>query len=115
MAVAKTIVTTDEIQRVVWQIVNKFRPMKVILFGSYADGRPTEDSDVDLLIVMDTDEQPIHTAARISAAIDHDFAIDILVFRPADLKASLERKGVFATEVMSKGIVLYEDRDERVG
>lgn len=113
MAVAKTIVAIDEIQKIVWQIVDKFHPRKIILFGSYADGQPTEDSDVDLLIVMDTDEQPIHTAARISAAIDHDFAMDILVFRPAELEASLQRKGVFAREVMSKGIVLYEDRDER--
>jgi uncharacterized protein len=114
MAVAKTIVTIDEIQRIAQQIVDKFHPKKIILFGSYADGQPTEDSDVDLLIVMDTDEQPIHTAARISASIHHAFAIDILVFRPADLEASLERKGVFTTEVMSKGIVLYEDRDERM-
>ena len=115
MAVAKTIVSMDEIKKVARQIVDKFRPQKVILFGSYADGQPTEDSDVDLLIVMDADEQPVHTAARISAAIAHEFAIDILVFRPAELEASLQRKGVFATEVMSKGIVLYEDRDDRVG
>ena len=115
MAVAKTIVTIKEIQKIARQIVEKFQPRKIILFGSYACGKPDEDSDVDLLVVMDTEEQPIHTAARISAAIDHDFAIDVLVFRPAELEASLQRKSVFATEVMSKGIVLYEDRDRRMG
>jgi predicted nucleotidyltransferase len=114
MAVAKTTVTIKEIQKVARQIVDKFHPRKVILFGSYADGKPDEDSDVDFLVVMETEEKSIHAAARISAAIDHDFAIDILVFKPSELEASLQRKGVFATEVMSKGIVLYEDRDKRV-
>ena len=104
----KTTVSLKDIREIVQQIVERFRPQKVILFGSYAQGKPTQDSDVDLLVVMDTNEQALHMAARISAAIDHPFPLDILVFRPADLKASLERKGVFATAVMAKGIVLHE-------
>jgi predicted nucleotidyltransferase len=100
--------TAKDIREIVQQIVERFRPQKVILFGSYAQGKPTQDSDVDLLVVMDTDEQALHAAARISAAIDHPFPLDILVFKPSELKASLERKGVFVTEVMAKGIVLHE-------
>src|SRR5215475_7418711 len=38
------------------RIVEKFQPFKVILFGSYAYGTPDLDSDVDLLVVMDSDE-----------------------------------------------------------
>jgi len=45
-------VSRDEIQAFVDQIVKRFRPSKVILFGSYAYGTPTEDSDVDLMVVM---------------------------------------------------------------
>jgi hypothetical protein len=63
---------------------------------------------VDLLVIMETDEQPLHAAAHIAAAIDHPFPLDILVFTPATFEASLERKGVFATEVATKGVVLYE-------
>jgi predicted nucleotidyltransferase len=100
--------TLDDIREIVQQIVERFRPQKVILFGSYAQGKPTQDSDVDLLVVMETNEQALHAAARISAAIEHPFPLDILVFRPSELKASLERRGVFATEVMAKGIVLHE-------
>jgi predicted nucleotidyltransferase len=100
--------TLDDIREIVQQIVERFRPQKVILFGSYAQGTPTKDSDVDLLVIMETNEQALHAAARISAAIDHPFPLDILVFRPSDLKASLERRGVFATEVMAKGLVLHE-------
>jgi predicted nucleotidyltransferase len=104
----KNTVTSKDIREIVQQIVERFRPQKVILFGSYAQGKPTPDSDVDLLVVMETDEQTLHAAARISAAIDHPFSLDILVFKPSELKASLERKGVFVTEVMAKGIVLHE-------
>ena len=100
--------TLRDIQNVVQQIVEHFHPQKVILFGSYAHGTPTEDSDVDLLVVMETDEPPLHAAARIAAAIDHPCALDILVRRPSDLEASLARKGVFATEVLTTGVVLYE-------
>jgi len=104
----KRTVNLKDIREIVQQIVERFRPEKVILFGSYAQGKPTQDSDVDLLVVMETNEQSLHAAARISAAIDHPFPLDILVFRPSDLQASLERKGVFATEIMAKGIVLHE-------
>ncbi len=108
MSEIKNTTTLKDIREIVQQIVEHFRPQKVILFGSHAQGKPTQDSDVDLLVVMETNERPLHVAARISAAIDHPFPLDILVFRPSELKASLERKGVFATEVMAKGVVLYE-------
>jgi predicted nucleotidyltransferase len=108
MAQAGTVVRPDQIHDLVRQIVERFRPQKVILFGSYSDGTPDQDSDVDLLVVMDTDEPPLHAAARIAAVIEHPFPIDVLVFRPSDFKESLERKSAFATAVMTKGTVLYE-------
>jgi len=103
-----TAITFNDIRRVVQQIVERFEPQKVILFGSYAHGKPTEDSDVDLLVVMDNEEEPLHTAARISSAIDHPFALDIVVFKPSALEASFKRRGNFATEIMTRGMILYE-------
>ena len=114
MARASTAVTLNEIRQVVRQIVGYCHPHKVVLFGSYADGTATPDSDVDLLVVMDTDEAPLHAAARIAAAVDHPFPLDILVARPGALEDSLARKAGFATAVMTKGTVLYEARDGRV-
>src|SRR5437588_7842580 len=98
----------EALKRVVQQIVSRFHPEKVILFGSHAYGDPTEDSDVDLLVVMETNGNRLHAAAGISAAIDHPFPLDILVFEPRQLQASLERGGIFATEVASRGLGLYE-------
>jgi len=71
MTEVRAAVTLSEIQRIVQQIAERFHPRRVILFGSYAGGRPTPDSDVDLLVVMETEEQPLHAAAEIAASIDH--------------------------------------------
>ncbi len=108
MADVKTKVHSEAIQKVVRQIVERFHPKKIILFGSYACGVPTEDSDVDLLVIMNTDGNRLRSAARISAGIDHPFPLDILVFEPDQLQASLERGGVFTTEIATRGVVLYE-------
>ena len=108
MGELKTEVTLKRIKEIAHQIVEHFHPQKVILFGSYAYGAAGVDSDVDLLVMMDTEETPLHVAARIAAAVDHPFPLDIIVFTPSDWNASLKRKGIFATEVMATGIVLYE-------
>lgn len=50
----KTTATERDIAEVVAQIVEHFHPQQVVLFGSYAYGTPTPDSDVDLLVVMET-------------------------------------------------------------
>jgi predicted nucleotidyltransferase len=100
--------TLERIRSITRQIVQQFHPQKVILFGSYAYGQPTEDSDVDLLVVMDTAEPPLHTAAHIAAAVEHPFPLDIVVHTPAEFAAAVQRKGVFATEVATKGVTLYE-------
>lgn len=108
MAEVETNVTLKCIKGIADQIVEHSHPQKIILFGSYAYGTATVDSDVDLLVMIDTEEKPLHVAAQIAAAIDHPFPLDIIVFTPSDWNASLKRKGIFATEVMAKGIVLYE-------
>lgn len=114
MAATKTLASRGDIRHTAQQIVRQFRPDKVILFGSYAAASATGDSDIDLLVILDTDEPPIHAAARIAAAVDHVFPLDIVVFTPSAWRASLERGGTFATQVSQEGIVLYETRDRRV-
>ncbi len=101
-------VTANGIAEVVHHIVELFHPQQVILFGSYAYGTPTRDSDVDLLVVMEAGGQPLYAAARIAAGIDRPFPLDILVMEPNDLRAGLERQSVFVTEVTTRGLTLHE-------
>jgi len=107
----KPTVKLEDIQKVARQIVDRFHPQKVILFGSYAQGKVTDHSDVDLLVVMETQENPLHIAGLISAAIDHPFPLDILVMTPSRLQEYLNERAVFATHVMANGRVLYEARN----
>ena len=104
-------ITSGDIQEVVSQIVERFHPQKVILFGSYARQDRTAKSDVDLLVIMETEERSIRQAADVAASIDHRFPIDILVRTPEQVEQRLEWGDCFITEVMSKGVVLYEALD----
>ena len=104
----------EGLSKVIRQIVEQFYPQRIVLFGSYAYGEPHEGSDLDLLVVMETEENPLHAAARIAASIEHPFPLDILVIRPSDLEVSLEQGNVFETEVIKKGITLYEAKGDRV-
>ncbi len=101
-------VTQQDIRKISGQIVSQFKPYQVILFGSYATGTPTPDSDVDLLVVMEDAKKPLHLAAQISAAVDHPFPLDILVYRKADFMDAVARKAVFSSMLKKTGVVLYE-------
>lgn len=114
MAEIKTVPPEAEIRDVARRIAERFRPRKIILFGSRAWGLPSEDSDVDLLVIMDTDENPFHTAGVISAAVDHPFSLDILVMSPARWETYLKEGAIFATRVATGGRVLYEAGDGRL-
>ena len=109
MSDVRPTVTLTDIQGVASQIAERFQPQRIILVGSYAEGRPTRDSDVDLLVVMDAEENPMHVAGLISAAVDHPFPMDILVMTPARLQEYLNERAVFATQIMTNGKVLYEE------
>lgn len=108
-------VTRAEIQAFVDHVARRFRPSAVILFGSYAYGRPTEDSDVDLMLIMRHRGPGARTATRVRLACPRTFAMDLIVRSPAEVRRSLRAGDPFLGEVTSKGIVLHEDGDARVG
>jgi predicted nucleotidyltransferase len=102
------------IQRYVHAIAEKFRPDRIILFGSFAYGTPHPDSDVDLLVVMPARSQASQ-AYKIRLALAAPFPMDLIVRTPETLKWRLEEGDSFLREIVSKGKVLYEKTDGRVG
>lgn len=103
------VVTRAQIREVAREIFEKFHPEKVILFGSYAYGMPTVDSDVDLLVVMESNERPALRATRIARELlDVPFPMDILVRTPAEVMKRLQMEDYFMREVVQQGQVLYE-------
>ncbi len=102
------------IRRYARQVAERFRPEKIILFGSYAYGQPHEDSDVDLLVIMPA-RNPHDQAVKIRWELPAPFAMDLLIRTPKDLQWRLEERESFHTEIMSKGKVLYEEKHKRMG
>lgn len=90
-------------------VAKQFRPQKIILFGSYAYGKPTPDSDVDLLVIMPrTRYRGERMSVRIRHAVHRDFPMDLLVRTPADVAKRLRWKDCFMQEIVTKGQVMYE-------
>ncbi len=101
-------VTQEDIQATCDDIVHKFSPLQVILFGSHAYGMPTEDSDVDMLVVMDIPESEIrHQAAKIRECIPQRFSMDLLVRTPAEIAYRISHNDWFLREITERGKVLY--------
>jgi uncharacterized protein len=99
------------IKAVVRQIAEQFRPQQIILFGSYAYGQPRPESDVDLLVVMETPLKETEQAIQICEAIDYHFGLDLIVRKPATLSKRLALGDFFLREIMTTGHVLYERTD----
>ncbi len=98
------------IDDVVRQIVEKFNPIKIILFGSYAYGTPRRESDVDLLVVMETNMREVQQEILILKNIEHRFGLDILVKTPKIFNERIQMGDTFLREIAQKGKVLYEQR-----
>ena len=101
-------VAMNEIENLAAQIARRFRPERIILFGSHAYGTPTPDSDVDLLVVIPDDGNPLRKAAEIRSAVDDRFPLDILVRDPQELQRRIQWHDWFLIEVTQKGRILYE-------
>ncbi len=102
-------VTRKQINAVVRKIVNEFNPEKIILFGSYAYGKPSIDSDVDLLVVMESNEHRARRATTIlRGLLDVPFPMDVLVRTPQEVVSRLSAGDYFLREIVQQGQVLYE-------
>ncbi|GIV64101.1 MAG: hypothetical protein KatS3mg045_1440 [Bellilinea sp.] len=99
----------ETLPQVVERLVRELRPYKIVLFGSYASGSPTPDSDVDLLIIMDTTLPAANRFVMVAQLLrPRLFPVDVIVKTPAEVEAALQRKDAFLIEVLTKGKVLYE-------
>jgi len=105
----------EEIKKILSEIVEKlkseYKPLKIILFGSYAYGNPTEDSDRDLLILKNTDERRVDRFVWVKRIIYNPnckIPVSPLVYTPDELEERLRIGDDFLREIIQKGVVLYE-------
>ncbi len=105
-------VTEQALSDIVQRIVNELHPEKIILFGSFGYGVPTENSDVDLLVIMETSHRPADRYVSVSRLLrPRPFPLDILVKTPDEISQALEKGDFFIREILSRGQALYERPD----
>ena len=102
-------ITEEQIQAIVQRIVEGYQPDRIILFGSYAYGTPTEDSDLDLLVIkpdVNSRAERAVTVRRLVRSRDMP-AMDILVRTPEEVAAAAEVRFTVEAQALHKGRVLY--------
>jgi predicted nucleotidyltransferase len=104
----------DEIKAYSTRIAEEFNPERIILFGSFARKRATEDSDVDLLVIMDYDGRGVEQSYRMRQIVSPAFPLDLVVRRPEEVSERVKEGDYFLSEILREGIVLYERTSQRV-
>ena len=104
-------VSMERIEELGRAIGREFRPQRVILFGSYAYGTSTEDSDVDLLVVMPHTGKAWRVASQIRARVRPRFPVDLVVRAPEQVRKRIALGDCFMKEITERGRVLYESAD----
>ena len=99
---------TAEIKSIADQIIRKYDPLKIILFGSAARGEYDRVSDLDFLIIKE--DVPVHGLARmrqLDDLIDRNIASDMLVYRPDEFEERIKLGDPFIKTILREGRVLY--------
>ncbi len=108
-------VTKRDIRDFVQRVADEFSPEQVVLFGSYARGTPTEDSDVDLLVVMPHNKRNVEQSLDITRRVDRTFPLDLIVRKPNEIRDRLRQHDMFLTSILEQGTTLYERAHRRMG
>ncbi|HEY3388635.1 MAG TPA: nucleotidyltransferase domain-containing protein [Prolixibacteraceae bacterium] len=99
----------DKIADIVTKIVSGYNPDKIILFGSYATGKPTDDSDLDIMVIKATDlPRPLRTVHVRKMLYGAMVPIDLIVYTPQEIAELKDNKFSFVSEVLNTGKTLYE-------
>ena len=95
-------------------VAREFRPEKIILFGSYASGKPTPDSDVDVLVVMPLarGQRDVRQAAAIRDRVRAPFPMDVMVRSPRQIEQRLAQGDGFIRDIFRHGELMYEAEHE---
>jgi len=91
-----------EIKEWARQLAIRFKPEKIILFGSYAYGDPTTDSDVDLLVELPNAKGGLQDVCQIVRKLKPGFPVDMIVHTPRQVRARIEQGDFFLRNIIKK-------------
>lgn len=108
-----TVELSDELRHRIRECLEPLQPGRVIVFGSYADGAANRDSDIDLIVVLDSEAEPkgyrdrMRNRLRVRRALDtlnRDYALDVLVYTTPEWKRFQDSGSAFSREIASRGV-----------
>jgi predicted nucleotidyltransferase len=99
-------ITMRQIEDVGRRIADEFQPERVLLFGSYAWGAPSENSDVDLLVILPFDGKAVAKSVEMRLKVRPPFPVDLLVRTPEKIRERLARGDPFIRSILEESKVL---------
>jgi predicted nucleotidyltransferase len=98
-----------QLQALLQTLIERVQPEKVVLFGSYAEGTATPQSDIDLLVIVESDLQRDRRQEAISRALrPRRVPVDILAYTPAEVQHCMETPASFVRHILTTGKVVYD-------
>lgn len=99
-----------EIKKITNNLKRKYKPKKIILFGSFAYGKPTTASDIDMLIIKNTKEKKINRIKKVLSLIDSDLPFEPIIYTPKEISERIFLRDLFIRNILKKGRILYEKK-----
>ena len=97
----------EELRKIV-SALKAYKPKKIILFGSAASGKITEDSDIDLFLIKNTHKPHRERCIEARSYFPQNIPVDLIIYTPEELKQSLRIGNFFIEDILNEGKVLYE-------
>ncbi len=99
------------IQKIVEKLIKEYNPIKIILFGSYTKGTVHRDSDIDLLIIKQTEKRPVDRFVEVKKMLYNPSLktpLSPIVLTPKELETRITLGDTFFKEIIEEGVILYE-------
>ncbi len=105
-------ITENKISEIVKKIASGYNPEKIILFGSYVTGTATEDSDIDIFVIKDSElPRPQRIMQLRRMLIGSQIPMDLIVYTPGEVDKEKDEKYSFVYEVLNSGKTVYERKN----
>jgi len=102
----KKITKNKQLLQITDKIKTHFNPQKIIVFGSYAWGKPTEDSDIDIFLIMESNLRRDERSRQVQKIFfQRTFPLDVIVYTPEEVEQSLKRGNPFIREILNQGVL----------
>lgn len=101
-------ISLDAIKELSERIAQEYQPERIVLFGSYAYGQPTDTADVDLLVILPFEGRGFRKSMEMLRRFDPPFDVDIIARKPDDTARRYTDGDPMIREALDRGTVLYE-------